>query len=84
VEATDGKIGRVEDFLIDDKTWAIQQLIVGTRKWPASAGGHVLVSPQHVDAVSWPNTTVSVDMTRAAVTAAPPYQPAIHRSLFAE
>jgi len=33
IQATDGEIGHVEDFLIDDKTWAIRYLIINTRNW---------------------------------------------------
>ena len=33
IQATDGEIGHVEDFLIDDKTWAIRYLIVDTKNW---------------------------------------------------
>lgn len=30
IQATDGEIGHVEDFIIDDETWAIRYLIVDT------------------------------------------------------
>ena len=35
VEALDGEIGHVEDFLIDDQTWAIRYLIVDTQRLAA-------------------------------------------------
>ena len=31
IQATDGEIGHVEDFIIDDETWAIRYLIIDTR-----------------------------------------------------
>ena len=38
IHATDGDIGHVEDFLVDEQTWAIRYLIVGTsHSW---WGGH--------------------------------------------
>ena len=41
--ATDGEIGPVEDFIIDEQTWAIRYLIVATTNfWP---GKRILVSP---------------------------------------
>ena len=50
VQANDGAIGHVEDFLIDDETWAIRYLIVDTKNlWP---GKHVLLSPQWVKRLS--------------------------------
>jgi PRC-barrel domain len=74
VHATDGDLGHVEDFLVDDRTWAIRYLIVDTSNW---WGGHrVLVAPPWISAVSWPDAKVSVDLTRQAVKDAPPYDPA--------
>ena len=74
IHATDGDIGHVQDLLVDDRTWAIRYLIVDTSNW---WGGHlVLVSPHWIEAVSWPDAKVSVDLTRQAVKDAPPYDPA--------
>jgi hypothetical protein len=33
IEASDGKIGTVEDFLFDDKTWKIRWLVIDTGTW---------------------------------------------------
>ena len=33
IQATDGAIGHVEDFIIDDETWAIRYLIIDTQNW---------------------------------------------------
>ncbi len=33
IEATDGAIGHVEDFIIDDETWEIRYLVVDTQNW---------------------------------------------------
>jgi hypothetical protein len=47
---------------------------VNTSAW---WGGHqVLVAPQWIEAVSWSDATVSVDVTRQAVKDAPPYDSA--------
>jgi hypothetical protein len=47
---------------------------VDTSNW---WGGHdVLIAPPWIEAVSWPLAKVSVDLTRQAVTDAPPYDPA--------
>jgi len=74
VHATDGDIGHVEDLLVDDHTWAIRYMIVDTSNW---WGGHrVLVAPQWIEAVSWTDAKVSVDLTRQAVKDAPPYDSA--------
>ncbi len=74
IHATDGDIGHVEDFLVDDHTWAIRYLIVDTSNW---WGGHqVLIAPQWIEAVSWSDAKVFVDLTRKALKDAPPYDSA--------
>jgi hypothetical protein len=71
VEASDGEIGHVEDFLIDDETWAIRYLIVDTKDW--LPGKKVLISPKWIERVSWSEKQVVVDLTREAVQQAPEY-----------
>ena len=71
IKATDGDIGHLEDLLVDDYTWAIRYLIVDTSNW--WGGQHVLVAPDWITEVSWPEAKVSVDLTRQAVKAGPPY-----------
>jgi hypothetical protein len=74
IEATDGDIGHVKGMLVDDETWAIRYLIVDTSNW--WLGHKVLIAPQWIEEVRWPDTTVSVNLTRRAVQDAPPYDPA--------
>jgi uncharacterized protein YrrD len=74
VHATDGDIGHVEDLLVEDRTWAIRYLIVNTSNW--WVGHQVLVAPRWIDAVSWPEALVSVDLTREALKHAPRYDSA--------
>ena len=59
---------------MEDRTWAIRYLVVNTSNW---WGGHrVLVSPGWITEVSWPESSVSVDLTRQAVKDAPRYESA--------
>ena len=74
IRATDGDIGHLEDLLVDDDTWAIRYLVVNTSNW--WGGRRVLVSPGWITDVSWPESSVSVDLTRQAVKDAPPYESA--------
>jgi len=62
IQALDGDIGHVEDFIVDDETWAIRYLIINTENW--WPGKKVLVSPQWIERVSWGESTVFVDLTR--------------------
>jgi uncharacterized protein YrrD len=73
ISATDGEFGHVEDFLVDELSWAIRYLLVDTRRfWP---GKRVLVSPEWIMRVSWGNRAVVVDVTRDQVEHAPEYDP---------
>ena len=75
IEASDGGIGHVEGLLIDEETWAIRYLIVNTGNW--WLGHQVLVAPQWIKSVSWPDHSVVVNLTQQAVKDAPPYDSAI-------
>ena len=71
IEATDGDIGHVEDFVIDDETWAIRYLVVNTRNW--WPGKKVLISPQWIDRVSWTDSRVYVSVSRETIKNAVEY-----------
>jgi hypothetical protein len=73
IDATDGDIGHIADFLVDDETWAIRYLVVDTSNW--WFGNKVLISPHWVDAVSWADSKAVVNLTRTAIQQAPPYDP---------
>ena len=74
VHASDGDIGHVEGFLVEEKSWAIRYLIVNTSNW--WLGHQVLIAPQWIDDVDWMGCVVSVGLTRAAVKHSPPYDSA--------
>ncbi|MFB3817651.1 MAG: PRC-barrel domain-containing protein [Candidatus Methylomirabilales bacterium] len=73
LEARDGSIGHVEDFLVDPRSWAIRWVIVDTQSW--WPGKHVLVSPRWVQRVRWDASAVSVDLPRDQIRSAPAYDP---------
>jgi len=71
IEATDGNIGHVEDFIIDDETWAIRYLIVDTQNfWP---GKLVLVSPQWIERISWPEKKIFINLSCESIKESPEY-----------
>ncbi len=74
IEATDGGIGHVDDFIIEDRTWGIRYLVIDTRNW--WPGKKVILVPQWIHEVGWDEAKVFVDLTRAAVQASPAYDPA--------
>ena len=69
VVATDGPIGHVEDFVVDDTNWAIARMIVDTRNW--LPGKHVLVPVDAVDKVDWITREMRLKVTRDEVNDAP-------------
>jgi len=71
IHALDGEIGHVEDFIIDDETWAIRYLIVATRNW--WPGKKVLISPQWIERVSWSESKVFVNVSRETIQQAPEF-----------
>jgi hypothetical protein len=71
IQAADGEIGHVEDFIIDDEMWAIRYLIIDTRNW--WPGQQVLVSPQWIERVSWSDSKVFVNLTREIIKQSPEY-----------
>jgi sporulation protein YlmC with PRC-barrel domain len=73
IQALDGTIGHVEDFLFDEDTWQIRHVVVDTRNW--WPGKHVLIPPQWIDTISWIDHSARVRLTRTAVKESPPYDP---------
>jgi hypothetical protein len=65
LQATDGYVGHVCDFMMDDKSWAIQQLVIKT--------GHrftdkeLQIPMSRIDRISYQDSTVFVKLTEDAV-----------------
>jgi sporulation protein YlmC with PRC-barrel domain len=60
IQALDGEMGHVEDFLIDLQTWGIDSMIVDTRNW--LPGKKVMVALQWVDVIASDESKVYVDL----------------------
>lgn len=75
VQAADDVVGHVEDFLVDDRTWAIRYLIVDTGNW--LPGRKVAIAPTWIRDVRWEESKVHVGLTRSQVEAAPEYDPSV-------
>lgn len=69
--ALDGEIGHVDDFIIDDETWAIRYLVAATKNW--WPGKKVLISPKWIENVSWEEREVTIGLSRETIKAAPEY-----------
>jgi hypothetical protein len=73
IEADDGEIGHVEDFIADEEDWTIRYIVVDTRNW--LPGKKVLIAPWMIRSVRRDESKVHLDMTRDQVQAAPEYDP---------
>jgi len=71
LQARDGEIGHVQDFIVDDETWAIRYLVIDTRNW--WPGKKVLIAPHWIDRVSWSESKVFVHLDRNLIKEAPAY-----------
>jgi len=72
IEATDGSIGHVTDFVIDDATWGVRYLIASTGNWWPSK--KILISVGWIKRIGWEDSSVHVDLTREAIKLAPPFE----------
>jgi hypothetical protein len=73
IQATDGDLGHVEDFVIETETWTIRYLVIDTRKW--WSGKKVLVSPLWVERIDWPQSKVFIGMSREMIKNSPEFDP---------
>jgi hypothetical protein len=71
IQATDGDIGHVADFLVEDRSWTIRYAVVDTRNW--WPGKHVLISPDWITRVDWQDSKVHVDLARDTIKNSPEY-----------
>jgi hypothetical protein len=73
IHASDGEIGHVEDFLVEDDNWSIRYLVVETRDW--WPGATVLISPLSVQTIQWADKRVYLGVDRQKVKDSPEYDP---------
>lgn len=71
IQAANGEIGHVVDFIIDDETWAIRYLLIDTRNlWP---GKKVLISKRWIERISWLESKVIVNLPIEVIKLSPKY-----------
>ena len=65
IQSVDGEIGHVNSFLVDDKSWAIHELVVETGHW--YSGKEILIPTSKVKRISYEESKVSVSLTKADI-----------------
>ena len=69
IHGSDGAIGHVDDFIVDDETWEVRYLVVDTSNW--WFGKKVLLAPHWANRISWDERAVFLDLSRQAIKSAP-------------
>ncbi|MFP4354256.1 MAG: PRC-barrel domain-containing protein [Phycisphaerae bacterium] len=72
LQATDGKIGHVEDFYFDDQLWAVRYLVADTGDW--LPGRQVLLAPRSIESADGNDKRVHVNLTRDQIENSPSVQ----------
>ena len=75
IHASDGEIGHVEDFLLEDTDWSICYLVVDTKNW--WPGKKILVSSRSAGKISWTDRLVNLNVDRQRIKDSPAYDPSM-------
>ena len=73
IHAIDGKIGDVEDYIVDDSSWKLDSFVVDTGHW--FPGKKVLISPQLIKEIKWDTSEIIIKVSEADVKNSPEYKP---------
>lgn len=73
IKATDGEIGHVDDFVVDDDDWIIRYLIVDTHNLLPSR--KVLINTAWTKGINYDDSTISAELTREEVKNSPEFRP---------
>jgi hypothetical protein len=73
ISAPDGDVGHIDDFLVDDVSWAIRWVVADTTNW--WPGGRVLLAPEWVAEIRWEDSHAAVDLPRETIRTAPAHEP---------
>jgi hypothetical protein len=67
-------VGDVEDFVLDDQSWAIRQLMVDVGSWRSNR--KVLIPPAEIERISWDESKAIVKLSNEAILGSPEFDPA--------
>ncbi len=74
IAATDGDIGYIEDWIVNDEEWVIRYWVANTRKW--LPGRSVLLSPDWVEEINWGESKAHMNLTKEQIQNSPEFDPA--------
>jgi hypothetical protein len=65
IQAVDGPIGHLSGLKMDDRSWAIRDLVVEAGHW--YSGKEILIAPAKVERISYEESTIFVNLTKADI-----------------
>jgi hypothetical protein len=65
IQSVDGEIGHVKSFMVDDKSWAIHELVIETGHW--FSGKEILIPTSKVKRISYEEAKVFVSLSKADI-----------------
>lgn len=69
MRATDGPLGHVDDFIVDEASWQVRYLVVDTSN--LMGGKWVAISPASVTRIEWAEQRVYVSLTQDEIKSSP-------------
>jgi uncharacterized protein YrrD len=73
IHATDGVIGHVSDFIVDENSWNMIYFVVDTKNW--IGGVKVLIPVEDVREISWVESAVYLNVSMDKVKGSRPFNP---------
>jgi hypothetical protein len=73
--ATDGEVGHIDDFIVDDEDWTIRYLVVDTAG--LFSKNLVLLSPAWIEEVSWVAHAVRTSLNKDSIERSPEFDPSV-------
>ncbi len=67
--AKDGEIGRISDFLIDERDWSVRWLVINTGRW--LPGKKVLVAPSAAERIDVKTENLPIDLSIQQIRESP-------------
>jgi sporulation protein YlmC with PRC-barrel domain len=65
IQTAEGPIGHVRSLMIDDKNWAIRELVVETGHW--YSGKEILIPSSKIDRISYEESKIFVRLSKAEI-----------------
>jgi sporulation protein YlmC with PRC-barrel domain len=75
IQASDGEIGHLEDFIINDQSWMIRLMIIDTSNW--WLGKKVMVEPFVINSINPNEALLYVNISQETVKNSPEFDPSI-------